>query len=48
MSLGKMPTLLSLLSQATGRQELSALIDTSDCFDAEAAESAGVDLSRLL
>lgn len=48
MSLGKMPTLFSLLSQATGRQELSALIDTSDCFDAGAAESAGVDLSRLL
>jgi hypothetical protein len=28
-------------------QELSALIDVSDCFD-EAAESDGVDLSRLL
>jgi hypothetical protein len=27
-------------------QELSALIDVSNCFD-EAAESAGVDLSRL-
>src|SRR5579864_336499 len=30
------------------RQELSALIDASDCFDAGAAEAAGVDLSRLL
>lgn len=48
MSLGKMPVLFSLLQQATGRQELSALIDISDRFDAGAAESAGVDLSRLL
>lgn len=48
MSSGRMPIVWSVLSQATGRQELSALIDGSDCFDAKAAESAGVDLSRLL
>lgn len=43
-----MAILSSVLSQATSRQEVSALIDVSDCFDWDAAESAGVDLSRLL
>jgi hypothetical protein len=46
MSSGKTPILCSVLSEANKSQELSALIDISDCFD-EAAESAGVDLSRL-
>jgi hypothetical protein len=48
MSSGRADILCSLLSQVTGRQELSALIDASDCFDAEVAELAGVNLSRLL
>jgi hypothetical protein len=48
MSSGRMGILCPLLAQVTGRQELSALIDASDCFDAGAAESAGVNLSRLL
>jgi hypothetical protein len=48
MSSGRMDIFCSLLAQVTSRQELCALIDASDCFDAEAAESAGVDLSRLL
>jgi hypothetical protein len=48
MSSGRIPILWSILSRATGRQELSALIDASDRLDAGAAEAAGVDLSRLL
>jgi hypothetical protein len=47
-SSGRMGILFPLLAQVTGRQELSALIDANDCFDAGAAESAGVKLSQLL
>ena len=48
MSSGRMAILCSLLAHATDRQELCALIDASDCFDAGSAESAGVNLPRLL
>src|SRR5712675_1765247 len=48
MSSGGMDIFCSLLAQVTSREELCALIDASDCFEAGAAASAGVDLSRLL
>ena len=39
---------LSLLAEATARQEVAAYIDASDCFDPPSAERAGVALDRLL
>jgi recombination protein RecA len=48
MASGKMAVLCSLLSQATGREEVCALIDAGDRFDTASAVSTGVDLSRLL
>ena len=40
--------LLSLLAQATARQEACALVDASDAFDPESAIAVGIDLKRLL
>ena len=39
---------LSLLAEATARQEVAAYIDAADCFDPPSAERAGVALDRLL
>ena len=39
---------LSLLAEATTRQEVAAYIDAADCFDPPSAERAGVELDRLL
>lgn len=47
-SSGRTSVLLSLLAQATARQEACALIDASDAFHPESAQVAGVDLARLL
>lgn len=47
-SSGRTSVLLSLLAQATARQEACALIDASDAFHPESAQAAGVDLARLL
>jgi recombination protein RecA len=47
-SSGKTTLLLSLLAQATGREQFCALIDAGDCFDPQSAVAAGVCLSRLL
>ncbi len=47
-SSGRTSLLLSLLAQATARQEACALVDASDAFDPESAVVAGVDLKRLL
>lgn len=47
-SSGRTSVLLSLLAQATTRQEACALIDASDAFHPESAAAAGVDLGRLL
>lgn len=47
-SSGRTSVLLSLLAQATARQEACALIDASDAFHPESAAAAGVDLGRLL
>jgi hypothetical protein len=47
-SSGRTSVLLSLLAQATARQEACALIDASDAFHPESAQAAGVELGRLL
>ena len=47
-SSGRTSLLLSLLAQATARQEACALMDASDAFDPESAIAVGIDLKRLL
>lgn len=45
---GKTSVLLSLLAKATQKEHYCALVDAKDSFDPASAQSAGVDLSRLL
>ena len=45
---GRTSLLLSILAQATHREEVCALIDTEDAFDPASASDAGVHLDRLL
>src|SRR5712692_10083536 len=47
-SSGRTSLMLSVLAAATGRQEVCALVDTSDAFEPVSAAAAGVELSRLL
>jgi len=47
-SSGRTSLLLSLLAQMTAREEACALVDSTDAFDPQSAEAAGVDLRRLL
>ena len=47
-SSGCTSVVLSLLAEATARQEIAAYIDASDCFDPPSAERVGVALDRLL
>jgi hypothetical protein len=47
-SSGRTSVLLSALAAATRRQEVCALVDTSDALDAVSAAAAGVELDRLL
>ena len=47
-SCGRMTLLLQLMSAATQRGEIVALIDTCDRLDVASAAAAGVDLNRLL
>jgi recombination protein RecA len=47
-SSGKTALLVSLMAQLTQREQFCALVDASDCFGPEAAEAAGVNLSRVL
>jgi recombination protein RecA len=47
-SSGRTSLALSLLAQATGRQEACAFVDVSDCLDPYSLAAAGVDLARLL
>jgi len=47
-SCGRMTLLLQLMSAATQRGEIVALIDTCDRLDEASAAAAGVDLDRLL
>ena len=47
-SSGRTSLLLSILAQATARQEICALVDADDAFSPHAAAAGGVELSRLL
>jgi recA bacterial DNA recombination protein len=47
-SCGRMTLLLQLMSAATQRGEIVALIDTCDRLDVASAAAAGVDLDRML
>jgi recombination protein RecA len=47
-SSGRTSLLLSILAQATDREEVCALIDAEDAFDPASASAAGVRLDRLL
>lgn len=47
-SSGRTSLLLSVLAEATGREEACALVDAGDAFDPCSAAAAGVDLARLL
>jgi hypothetical protein len=47
-SSGRTTLLLSLMSAATARGGIAALIDTTDRFDVASAVAAGIDLERLL
>jgi recombination protein RecA len=47
-SSGRTSLLVSMLAQATGREEVCALIDAEDAFDPISAAAAGVRLHRLL
>src|SRR5262249_51819792 len=48
LSSGKSALLVSLMAQLTRREQFCALVDASDCFDPESAETAGVNLARVL
>jgi len=47
-SSGRTSLLLSLLAAMTQRQEVCAVVDVSDNFDPSSAQTAGLDLPRLL
>ncbi len=48
LSSGRTGVMVAALAAATRRQEACALVDAADSFDPASAESAGVDLQRLL
>ena len=47
-SSGRTSLLLSILAQATAREEICALVDAEDAFDPASAAAAGVQLERLI
>jgi hypothetical protein len=47
-SSGRTGAMLSVLAEATRREEICALVDASDSFDPASAAAAGVNLERLL
>jgi recombination protein RecA len=47
-SSGRTSLMLAAMAQATAREEVCALVDTSDAFDPASAASTGVALERLL
>jgi hypothetical protein len=47
-SSGRTSLLLAVIAATTRRQEICALVDTSDAFDPLSATAAGVDFKRLL
>ena len=48
VSSGRTSLLLSVLAEATQRQELCAIVDLNDAFDAEAASGMRIDFDYLL
>jgi len=47
-SSGRTSLLVSILAEATSRQEICALVDSEDAFDPSSAAEAGVALDRLI
>jgi len=47
-SSGRASLLVSILAEATAREEMCAVVDAEDEFDPVSASAAGVDLARLL
>jgi hypothetical protein len=47
-SSGRASLLISILAEASAREEFCALVDAEDCFDPASAAAAGVRLDRLL
>lgn len=47
-SSGRTSLLISILAEATGRQEVCALVDADDAFDPVSASAAGVRLDKLI
>jgi len=47
-SSGRTSAVMSILAEATARDEVCAFVDGRDVFDPKSAEAAGIDLSRLL
>src|SRR5947208_16609433 len=47
-SSGRTSLLLSILAEATAREEVCALVDSEDAFHPHSAAAAGVQLTRLL
>jgi hypothetical protein len=47
-SSGRTSLMLSILAQATAREEVCALVDAEDAFSPHAAAAAGVELSQML
>src|SRR6266852_6090574 len=47
-SSGRTSAMISILAEATGQDEVCALVDGNDAFDPASASAAGVELTRLL
>jgi len=47
-SSGRTSAMISILAEATARDEVCALVDGNDAFDPKSAAAAGVELNRLL
>ena len=47
-SSGRTSAMVSILAEATGQDEVCALVDGNDAFDPQSGMSAGLDLKRLL
>jgi hypothetical protein len=48
LSSGRTSAMVSILAEATARDEVCALVDGNDAFDPESGFAAGLDLKRLL
>src|SRR5712691_2575979 len=48
VSSGRTSAMISILAEATGQDEVCALVDGNDAFDPASAAAAGVKLDRLL